>query len=147
MFKKLLFLCLFCFNCYAASVSNNEDIAKQGVTKALNNSVACWNSADLSCFMDFYVKDNDTLFISGTQILHGWQQFYDNYQKKYATDKSGMGQLEIKISGITLLDSKHAFLYGHWKNKHENIENSGVISMIFVKTGSKWQIMATHSNG
>ena len=146
MFKKLLFLCFFCFNCYAVTGSNNEDQIKQGVTKVLNDSIACWNSTDLSCFMDFYAKNNDTLFISGTQILHGWQQFYDNYQKKYAADKTGMGQLEIQIIDINVLDSKHAFLYGRWKNKHQNLESNGVISMIFVKTGNKWQIMVTHSN-
>ena len=148
--KKLFLLAcaVISFNSFAAGMSASEvKQTKQNVTTALNNSINCWNSGDLDCFMDLYVRDKDTLFISGTDFLHGWQDFYDHYKKKYGTNKQGMGHLEFTISGIDVLDSKHVFLYGRWKVINSDQEHAGVASMLFLKVGSKWQIKVDHSNG
>jgi hypothetical protein len=117
-----------------------------GVTQAMYDSVQCWNAADLKCFMAGYVKSDKTLFISGDKFIHGWQNSYDHYQKKYSTNRQGMGKLNIKIDEIRALDENHAFLYGRWQLKTESKEYSGVTSLIFEKHANKWQIIVDHSN-
>lgn len=148
MIKKLFLIIslLLSLNSFAADSNVKEAEIKQGVTKALNNSIACWNSADLRCFMDSYVRGKDTVYITGTEVLHGFQQFYDNFQKKFASGKNGSGNLEIKIMEIIPLDNNHAFLYGRWKLTNDNKVYTGVTSMLFVKNNARWQIMVNHSN-
>ena len=148
MLKKLLLIgCLtISSTCFAVDKKTEDEAIKQGVTRALNDSIICWNTGNLDCFMDAYVNDNKTLFISDTKFLHGWQQFYDHYKKKYGNDKKGMGHLEIDLTEIEPLDSTHAFAYGRWHLKNNKKEYNGVTSLIFVKKGAKWQIMVDHSN-
>lgn len=148
--RKILFAIiislLFTINAQAADSKAENEAIKQGVTEALDKSVTCWNKGDLDCFLDAYVQDQKTLFITDTTFLYGWEAFYEHYKKKYGNDKPGMGHLEIKVTGIEPLDSKHAFLYGRWYLKNNKGEFKGVTSLLFLKVGKKWQIMVDHSN-
>ena len=148
MLKKIFTLvCIsLSLNCYASNTNARDSAIKKGVTLALNYSITCWNSGDLDCFMDLYVKDKNTVYIAGTNFLYGWQAFSDHYRKKYGTDKNGMGHLSITITNIIPIDSKHAFLYGRWHVKKTHEDFSGVTSILFLKVGTKWQVMVDHSN-
>ena len=143
--KKYYLLILFLFlnmsNVYAANIT-----PQQQILNSLANSEECWNKGDLRGFMDVYVKSEQILFISGTSFVHGWQESYQHYIKKYGNAKQNMGQLHIKIESIRLLDKEHAFAYGRYHLKTANATYDGVTSLILEKDKERWRIMIDHSN-
>lgn len=149
MNKKLLYT-LFCSALAMSSAAYaDESVApkiQQEIESTMNNSVACWNRGDLPCFMSYYVKINDLLFISGTKFIYGWDNINQRYQQRYGNNSQQMGQLKLSIGGIEALGESHVLLYGKFHLAIESKTYDGVTSLILVKSADKWKIMADHSN-
>ena len=42
-----------------------------------------WNRGDIDGYMDGYARSEETVFISGDNVTHGWQTVLDRYKKGY----------------------------------------------------------------
>lgn len=146
LMKKLIFAVLFSIASFFASAETISPKVQQEIESTMNSSVACWNKGDLPCFMDYYVKSDDLLFISGTKFIHGWDNINQRYKERYGNNTKQMGQLQLKINGMQQLDPSHVFLYGQFHLEIESKNYDGVTSLIFVKSAGKWKIMSDHSN-
>src|SRR5215203_1335910 len=58
----------------------------------LHEQEEAWNAGDLSRFMSFYARSEQTRFASGGDVSVGWQTVYDRYEKRYGNGV-GMGRL------------------------------------------------------
>jgi hypothetical protein len=63
------------------------------IKQVLNDQTAAWNRADINGFMTGYENSPETTFV-GKNVLHGWQQMMERYQKTYPT-KEAMGTLDF----------------------------------------------------
>ncbi len=148
MKQKLLIISCGLFS-MIISTANAEQISPQvqkEVESTMISSVECWNKGDLACFMDYYVKSDDLLFISGSNFIHGWDNIYARYKKRYGDNTKQMGKLKLTINGLQQLDPKHVFLYGKFHLDIESKSYDGVTSLILEKSANKWKILTDHSN-
>lgn len=150
MKKSILFSTLLCCvgGVFADSSLNAEQSKQyqQEIRQTMDQSVDCWNNGDLDCFMGSYVKSKDIVFISGDKFIYGWQNAYDHYKMKYGTNKKAMGQLQISVNEVQILDPNHAYLFGRFHLVIESKEYNGVTSLIFAKEQNNWKIMLDHSS-
>ena len=51
-----------------------------------------WNGGDIDSFMNGYARADTTVFVSGDEVMRGWQTVRDRYLKKYS-DRAKMGTL------------------------------------------------------
>jgi len=51
-----------------------------------------WNRGDIDTFMNGYARADTTVFVSGDEVMRGWQTVRDRYLKKYS-DRAKMGTL------------------------------------------------------
>lgn len=118
-----------CFLSTFSSIVNADPISpkiKNQIEVTMNNSVACWNKGDLQCFMDYYAKSDDLLFISGQNFIHGWDNIYARYKARYGDNTKQMGQLKLTINGMQQLGESHVFLYGQFHLEVESKKYDGV---------------------
>lgn len=149
--KKLLIFCLICFSIIAKAETlqiESASLIKQQIAQQMESSVACWNKGDLTCFMQSYENSDRTLFISGTKFIFGWQNSFDHYMLKYGKNKSDMGNLDIIVKNIEVLDSNYAYLYGNYFLVKDGKEYSGVTSLLFIldSKSQSWKIILDHSS-
>src|SRR5258708_34735863 len=60
-----------------------------------------WNRGDIEGYMDGYERSEQTVFVSGDNVTHGWQTVLDLYKKNYNT-REKMGTLTFSDLEITL---------------------------------------------
>lgn len=147
--KKKLLASVVCFLSGFSSVANADSLSPQmrnQVEATMSDSVACWNKGDLQCFMNYYVKSDDLLFISGQNFIHGWDNIYARYKARYGDNTKHMGQLKLTINGMQQLGESHVFLYGQFHLEVESKKYDGVTSLVLVKSADKWKIQTDHSN-
>lgn len=149
--KKLLIYTLICLSVVAHAETlmvESSSVTKQQITQQMECSIACWNHGDLNCFMQSYENSDKTLFISGTKFIYGWQNSFDHYMKKYGNNKSDMGNLDINVLDIEVLDNNYAYLYGNYLLIKDGQKYSGVTSLLFKRDtkSQKWKIILDHSS-
>src|SRR5438552_16607309 len=71
--------------------TNDEQIV-QAVRAVMEAQQAAWNRGDIDAFMGGYDRAETTTFVSGDQLISGWQTVLDRYKKQYAS-REQMGTL------------------------------------------------------
>lgn len=118
---------------------------KSIISEKLYNQAKCWNSGDLSCFMNDYWKNDSLIYIGKNGVTYGWQNTLDNYKTKYPSKKE-MGNLSFDIVTLKRLDGIHYFMVGSWFLKREHGDINGYFSLIWKKIDGNWVIIADHSS-
>jgi len=72
-----------------------------------------WNRGDIEGFMDGYERSEQTVFVSGDNVTHGWQTVLDRYKKNYNT-REKMGTLTFSDLEITLPGAFSVFSVSPW---------------------------------
>ena len=57
-----------------------------------------WNHGDIEAYMDGYARSDETVFVSGDNVMRGWQSVLDRYKRNY-NSREKMGALTF--SSIT----------------------------------------------
>src|SRR6185436_2408194 len=66
-----------------------------------------WNKGDIEGYMDGYDRSDQTVFVSGDNVTHGWQTVLERYKKGYDT-REKMGQLTFSDLEFTILSKDSA---------------------------------------
>jgi ketosteroid isomerase-like protein len=114
------------------------------IRAVLNQQENAWNAGDLSRFMSFYARSDQTRFASGGDVSVGWQTVYDRYQKRYGNG-AGMGTLKFSEIQITPLE-KDALAFGRWQLQRNNEVSSGLFTLLFRNTPEGWRIVHDHTS-
>src|ERR1700704_4221706 len=97
-----------------------------------------WNRGDIEGYMDGYERSEQTVFVSGDNVTHGWQTVLDRYKKNYNT-REKMGTLTFSDLEITLPGKESALVLGRWHLKRASDEPHGRFTLVFRKTKQGWK--------
>jgi uncharacterized protein (TIGR02246 family) len=117
------------------------------IKQVLNDQTAAWNRADINGFMTGYENSPETTFV-GKNVLHGWQQMMERYQKTYPT-KEAMGTLDFSEINVRMLGADHAVVTGRFhlaRTAAGGGDAGGVFSLVFEKEASGWKIILDHTS-
>jgi ketosteroid isomerase-like protein len=95
--------------------------------------------------MDGYARSNETVFVSGDRVTHGWQTVLDNYKKGYNT-REKMGQLAFSELEITPLGKTSAVALGRWQLTRAQDSPHGRFTLILRRTTAGWRIVHDHTS-
>jgi len=104
-----------------------------------------WNKGDIEGYMDGYDRSDNTVFVSGDNVTHGWQTVLKRYKNGYDT-REKMGQLTFSDLEFTILSKDSAVVVGRWLLKREKDEPHGRFTLIFKKTKAGWRIIHDHTS-
>lgn len=116
------------------------------ITDVLDQQVAAWNRGDLTAYMDGYAHTPALVFTSGGNIRRGWQDAFDHYKARYATDPSAMGTLAFQIDSIDPVGAGGAVVLGHWQLTGTEHSGRGVFSLVVERRPEGWRIIHDHTS-
>jgi len=127
----------------AQSARNNKSIsAIRAVIEAQRDA---WNKGDIEGYMDGYDRSDNTVFVSGDTVTHGWKTVLERYKKGYDT-REKMGQLTFSDLEFTILSKDAAVVVGRWLLKRSKDEPHGRFTLIFKRTKQGWRIIQDHTS-
>jgi uncharacterized protein (TIGR02246 family) len=104
-----------------------------------------WNRGDIDGFMNGYARAETTVFVSGDEVMRGWQTVRDRYLKKY-NDRAKMGTLTFSDLEIEQLGPDSAVALGRWELKRASDNPHGRFTLIFRKMPDGWRIVHDHTS-
>jgi uncharacterized protein (TIGR02246 family) len=123
-----------------------EPTDRSAIHKVLDDQMAAWNRGDLAAYMDGYAKIDGLVFTSGGNVRKGWQDAFDHYQARYATDKSAMGKLTFEILSIDPVGADGAVVLGTWNLTGSPHDGRGVFSLVLARRPEGWRIIHDHTS-
>ena len=141
--RPLLWLCLLA-SCGGPGRFSAAD--RQAVEAVLEQQRQAWNRGDLPGYMAGYARTGDLVFTSGGKIRRGWEQTLAAYQKRYGSDRSGMGQLAFEVLGVQGAGADAAVMLGRWRLTATPQAGSGVFSVVFERRPEGWRIVHDHTS-
>ena len=143
----LLLAIVLVFNIVSLSTAQTNADAKttQAIQAVLNAQRDAWNKGDIEGYMDGYDRSDNTVFVSGDSVNHGWKTVLERYKKGYDT-REKMGELTFSDLEIKLLNKDTAVVIGRWLLKRANDEPHGRFTLIFKNTKTGWRIIHDHTS-
>ena len=115
------------------------------VRAVLGAQQEAWNRGDIDGFMNGYARAESTVFVSGDEVMRGWQTVRDRYLKKYS-DRAKMGALTFSDLEIERLGPDSAVALGRWELKRASDSPHGRFTLILRKTPDGWRIVHDHTS-
>jgi len=140
---SLIFFLLVTTQIMAQAQSNvKQEAAIRAVLEAQKEA---WNKGDIDGYMDGYERSENTVFVSGDSVSHGWQTVHDHYKKSYDT-REKMGTLSFSDLEITMLGTDSAVVLGTWRLQRASDEPHGRFTLVFRLTKNGWRIIHDHTS-
>jgi ketosteroid isomerase-like protein len=130
----------------APHVGHFEPSDRAAITGVLGNQVAAWNRGDLPGYMDGYARTPALVFTSGGNVRRGWQDAFDHYHARYATDPKAMGTLAFAIDSIDPVGADGAVVLGRWDLTGTAHPGRGVFSLVLERRAEGWRIIHDHTS-
>jgi beta-aspartyl-peptidase (threonine type) len=127
-------------------VARFEPGDRAAIAGMLDRQIAAWNRGDLAAYMDGYARTPALVFTSGGSIRRGWQDAFDHYQARYATDPKAMGTLVFQIDSIDPVGADGAVVLGHWELTGTAHAGRGVFSLVVERRPEGWRIIHDHTS-
>lgn len=123
---------------HSESTLDHEE-AVAAVRSVLESQQEAWNRGDLERFMAGYEKSDKVTFVSGDEIVRGWQTVLDRYRMRYPSGQE-MGGLSFSDLEIQTEDSSHAVADGRWQLRRKGDTPHGRFTLLFRREGTSWRI-------
>jgi beta-aspartyl-peptidase (threonine type) len=127
-------------------VARFEPADRAAISAVLDRQVAAWNRGDLATYMEGYARTPALVFTSGGNIRRGWQEAFDHYQARYATDPKAMGTLAFQIDSIDPVGADGAVVLGHWDLTGTAHAGRGVFTLVLERRPEGWRIVHDHTS-
>jgi len=144
-FYRALFLVLGVAVTTASGQQPDDASVVSEIRTVLHAQQGAWNGGDIDSFMNGYARDETTVFVSGDEVMRGWQTVRDRYLKKYS-DRAKMGILTFSDLEIEQLGPDSAVALGRWELKRASNNPHGHFTLIFRKTPDGWRIVHDHTS-
>jgi ketosteroid isomerase-like protein len=135
---------LFIASLLLAGTATPNDPAQE-IRAVLQAQQDTWNRGDIDAFMNGYCRSDETVFVSGDEVLRGWERVLERYRQKYS-DREKMGTLTFSDLKIEMLSSDAAVALGRWALKRKTDTPHGRFTLIFRKTPEGWRIVHDHTS-
>jgi ketosteroid isomerase-like protein len=119
---------------------------RAAIAAVLDRQVSAWNHADLASYMDGYARTPQLVFTSGGDIRRGWQDAFDHYQARYATNPGAMGALAFRVDTIDPVGAGGAVVLGYWELTGGAHPARGVFTLVFERRPEGWRIIHDHTS-
>jgi ketosteroid isomerase-like protein len=119
---------------------------RAAISEVMFAQVAAWNRGDLAAFMDGYAHTPTLVFTSGGHVRRGWQEAFDHYKARYATNPKAMGQLVFKLASIDAVGADGAVVLGDWELSGIEHPEHGVFSVVLERRPEGWRIVHDHTS-
>lgn len=123
-----------------------EPSDRAAIAAVLGKQIDAWNRGDLKSYMDGYAHTPALIFTSGGNIRRGWQDAFDHYQARYATDPKAMGTLAFQIDSIDPVGADGAVVLGHWDLTGSEHPGRGVFTLVLERRPEGWRIIHDHTS-
>ena len=133
------------FQTLASAQSIHNAKIEAAVRAVLEAQRDAWNRGDIEGYMDGYARSTDTVFVSGDNVMRGWQSVLERYKKSY-NSRERMGVLTFADLEITPLGKDAAVVLGRWHLRRANDEPHGRFTLILRKTRKGWKIVHDHTS-
>lgn len=124
--------------------SGNSPVISE-IRAVLQTQQEAWNRGDIDSFMNGYARTDSTVFVSGDEVMRGWQTVRDRYLKKYS-DRAKMGTLRFSDLEIEQLGPDSAVALGRWELQRASDSPHGRFTLILRKTPEGWRIVHDHTS-
>jgi ketosteroid isomerase-like protein len=121
------------------SAKNDEQIVG-AVRVVIEAQQAAWNRGDIEGFMDGYERADATTFVSGEELMHGWQTVLERYKQRY-NSREQMGTLTFSELAITPISPLFALADGRWQLTRAHDTPRGRFTLIFHRINNDWRII------
>jgi len=119
---------------------------RAAVTAVVEGQVRAWNRGDLRSYMDGYAHTPALIFTSGGNIRRGWQDAFDHFQARYATDPKAMGTLVFKIESVDAVGGDGAVVLADWDLTGAEHPGHGVFTLVLERRPEGWRIIHDHTS-
>ena len=119
---------------------------RAAIAGVLEAQIAAWNRGDLAGYMEGYAHTPALIFTSGGQVRRGWQDAFDHYQARYATEPNAMGHLVFKLESIDAVGADGAVVLGDWELTANAHPAHGVFSVVLERRPEGWRIIHDHTS-
>src|SRR5713226_6905255 len=119
--------------------TKNDDQIIQEVRAVMEAQQAAWNRGDIEGFMEGYDRAETTTFVSGDQLIRGWQTVLDRYKKQY-NSREQMGTLTFAELAIKPISPVLALADGRWQLMRANDAPHGRFTLLFSRINNNWRI-------
>lgn len=127
-------------------VARLESTDRAAIAAVLDRQVAAWNRGDLAGYMEGYARTPALVFTSGGNIRRGWQEAFDHFQARYATDPKAMGTLAFQIDSIDPVGADGAVVLAHWELTGTAHAGRGVFTLVVERRPEGWRIIHDHTS-
>jgi|ERR1041385_6512038 uncharacterized protein (TIGR02246 family) len=145
---RLIALALVFLACASSPprVARFEAADRAAIAAVLDRQAAAWNRGDLTAYMDGYAHTPALVFTSGGNVRRGWQEAFDHYQARYATDPKAMGTLVFHVDSIDPVGADGAVVLGRWELTGTANAGRGVFSLVVERRPEGWRIIHDHTS-
>jgi hypothetical protein len=122
---------------------DTDEALYQAIQHVLEQSAGAWSAGKLDAFMECYENSPDTVYLSSSQVVHG----YNDIRAMYAQRLSGtepIQPLNMTLLHVSRLGMQHALAIGRFTLGNDT--RSGVWSLVLHDTGAGWRIRADHTS-
>ena len=127
------------------SVTTSLTAQEDEIRAVLTKQTECWNTGDLECFMDTYLKSDDLVYVGSSGPKYGWAVTLNNYKRSYP-NRDAMGTLSFELLKFIPLGRQHHLVIGKWSLQRKSDNPTGHFSLVFQKINGEWVIIADHSS-
>jgi ketosteroid isomerase-like protein len=124
----------------APGPATRDDEIAQEVRNVMEAQQAAWNRGDIEGFMEGYDHAETTTFVSGDQLIRGWQTVLDRYKRQY-NSREQMGTLAFAELTIKPISSVLALVDGRWQLTRVNDAPHGRFTLLFSRINNNWRII------
>jgi beta-aspartyl-peptidase (threonine type) len=119
---------------------------RAAIAGVLDRQIAAWNRGDLAAYMEGYARTPALVFTSGGNVRRGWQDAFDHYQARYATDPKAMGTLAFQIDSVDPVGADGAVVLGRWELTGTAHAGRGVFTLVLERRPEGWRIIHDHTS-
>jgi ketosteroid isomerase-like protein len=119
--------------------------SEKAVRKLLTDQVDAWNAGNIEGYMKGYWNADSTVFISGANLMHGYNEVLARYKKSYDS-REKMGELEFTDLQIRMVSSSVAIAAGIWKLARLKDHPWGRFTLIIEEKPEGWRIVYDHTS-
>jgi len=118
---------------------------EEAVETVLDDQVAAWNNGDIEGYMRGYWNSDETIFVSGGTVVHGYNRVLSRYRKNYDSLEK-MGRLSFDELQIRMMSPTTAVATGKWELKRSSDNPGGRFTLLLEMKPEGWRIVYDHTS-
>lgn len=135
---------LFWFSANPDAFAGDLEIQEE-INALLENQVQAWSEGDFERYMENIWRSDEFRYVSGTFVIHGWDQVLEIYTRYDTAAKRGL--LSYSNIETTVLSEGVVLVFGNWAVLHPanpEADIEGTLSKVFKKIDGKWVAIHIH---